>query len=252
MLAEDDPTLLEYALAQLNTVVNTFWTEISESLSGIETIYEQTSLPLQTRQLAALLASKVYYHLGSLDDALTFALSAGELFKVYDGHDGAKQPADQDYTDTIIATCIDKYIESRAAQEEGTVSSKLVGEVDGVSQEELDKMHLIVEQMFERCIRDKEFKQALGIALDSRRLDVIERIFGETKDPQLLTYVLEAVMSIVLKLDFRNKVSSFRTIRTPGRLIFSRKRTGSPTPRPAIRNPSLTGSLRHGPMLRSS
>ena len=210
LLAEDDPTLLEYALAQLNTLVNTFWTEISENLSGIETIYEQATLPLQTRQLAALLASKVYYHLGSLDDALTFALSAGELFKVYDAHDGAQDFADQDYTETIIATCIDKYVELRAAREEGLLAPK-AGEVDGVSQEDLDKMHSIVEKMFERCIRDREFKQALGIALDSRRLDIIEQIFHETKDPQLLTYILEALMTIVLKLEFRNKVSLSRS-----------------------------------------
>lgn len=36
----------------------------------------------QQHQLAALVASKVYYHLGSFEDSLTYALGAGELFDV--------------------------------------------------------------------------------------------------------------------------------------------------------------------------
>jgi hypothetical protein len=33
-------------------------------------------------ELAALVASKVYYHLGSFEDSLTYALGAGDLFDV--------------------------------------------------------------------------------------------------------------------------------------------------------------------------
>lgn len=33
-------------------------------------------------KLAALVASKVYYHLGSFEDSLNFALGAGDLFDV--------------------------------------------------------------------------------------------------------------------------------------------------------------------------
>lgn len=36
----------------------------------------------QQNQLAALVASKVYYHLGAFEDSLTFALGAGSLFDV--------------------------------------------------------------------------------------------------------------------------------------------------------------------------
>jgi 26S proteasome regulatory subunit N2 len=206
LLSEDDPTLLEYALSQLNSsLVNTFWTEISESISAIEQVYENADLPKETRQLAALVASKVYYHLQSLDDALTFALAAGPLFDV---ETAQSDPASFDYYETIIATCIDKYVDSRAAQEDAASTSGKAAttHVDAVSAEDLDKMQSIVEQMFARCMKDREYRQALGIALDARRLDVIERIFSETKDASLLSYVLEVVMSIVLKLDFRNKV----------------------------------------------
>jgi 26S proteasome regulatory subunit N2 len=202
-------------LQQLNdNLVNSFWTEISDHLSSIEVVYENTDLPSETRKLAALLASKVYYHLDSLDDALTFALSSGDLFKVEsDPSDRTQAPnGDLDYTETIIATCIDKYVENRVAREEGSSSiSVLTGKqaqlTNQVSPEDLDKMQVIVERMWTRCIKDKEFKQAVGIALDARRLDVIERIFENTKNSEILTYILEAAMTIVLKLDFRNRVS---------------------------------------------
>lgn len=211
LLSESDPTLIQYALEQLNSLVNSFWAEISDEISSIEVLYEnEADLPQSTRQLAALLASKVYYHLGSLDDALTFALNADGLFKVEAAN------GDEDYTDTIIATCIDKYVENREASEEH--GSKATVGAGGDSQKELDKMQKIVEQMFTRCIEDKEYKQALGIALDARRLDVVERIFNETKDSSLLTYVLDAVMTIVLKLEFRNKVSLGPLFRNPSQL----------------------------------
>lgn len=207
LLSEDDPTLLSYALSQLNSsLINSFWAEISDSISSIEVVSENNDLPRDTRQLAALLASKVYYHLGSLDDALSYALNAGDVFKVA----GGDANGDQDYTDTIIATCIDKYVEVKGAEEEGssTASTSLMDS----NTQDMDRMQAIVEQMFQRCIQDKEYKQAMGIALDARRLDVIEKVFQETKDSSLLLYVLDAVMTILLKLDFRNKV------REPARL----------------------------------
>lgn len=75
--------------------------------------------------------------------------------------------------------------------------------------------------MFERCERDGEFKQvrspvflpfllfvssetelmrvvghvqAIGIALSSHRLDVVKRVFDNTKDASLLEWVLEVVV----------------------------------------------------------
>jgi 26S proteasome regulatory subunit N2 len=49
-------------------------------LHSSESLYENEAF--QYRELAALVCSKVYYHLGSLDNALTYALGAGYLFDV--------------------------------------------------------------------------------------------------------------------------------------------------------------------------
>ncbi len=33
----------------------------------------------------------------------------------------------------------------------------------------------IVNRMFQRCFEDKKFKQAIGIAIETRRLDIVEK-----------------------------------------------------------------------------
>jgi hypothetical protein len=58
-----------------------------------ESLYEDENF--KHRELAALVSSKVYYHLGSLDNALTYALGAGRLFDVNDK---------TEYVETIIGS----------------------------------------------------------------------------------------------------------------------------------------------------
>ena len=71
-----------FALKKLNDIVDVFWAEISEAVDKIEMLYEDVSF--KHRNLAALVASKVYYHLGAFEESLTFALGADELFNVND------------------------------------------------------------------------------------------------------------------------------------------------------------------------
>ena len=80
LLDEDEYELKELALDRLNQIVDQFWAEISESIRKIEGLYEDDKFT--NRQLAALIASKVYYHLNEFDDSLQFALGAGHLFDV--------------------------------------------------------------------------------------------------------------------------------------------------------------------------
>ena len=60
--------------------------------------------------------------------------------------------------------------------------------------------------MFKRCFDDGEFNQAIGIALESRRLDVVEKAIKLGDSKALLNYVTESSMTLVQNLDFRNKV----------------------------------------------
>lgn len=48
-----------------------------------EALYEDESFP--ERELAALVAAKVYYHLQEYNESMVFALGAGKLFKLDHG-----------------------------------------------------------------------------------------------------------------------------------------------------------------------
>jgi 26S proteasome regulatory subunit N2 len=70
-----------------------------------EILYEDESFP--ERQLAALVLAKVYYHLQEYNESMTFALDAGDLFKLDKGGE---------FEETIISKCIDTYINVSAAR----------------------------------------------------------------------------------------------------------------------------------------
>ncbi|CAB5365188.1 unnamed protein product, partial [Rhizophagus irregularis] len=91
LLDESEEELKIYALEKLNTLVDQFWAEISDAVSKIEILYEDEFFP--QRKLSALVASKVYYHLGEFDDSLTFALGAEDMFDA---------SSKSEYVETII------------------------------------------------------------------------------------------------------------------------------------------------------
>ncbi|SOV05444.1 probable RPN2 - 26S proteasome regulatory subunit [Ustilago sp. UG-2017a] len=194
LLDEQEPELQSYALKRLDSLVHQFWAEIADAISKIEILYEDERFP--DRQLAALVASKIYFHLGEHDEALMFALGAGPLFDV---------EVKDEYVDTVVSKAIDKYIHDTtpaSAVVQGDTSLKAPAQ-----KSEIDpRLKTIVDQMFARCIADKEFKQALGIALETQRLDVIEEVYSVTHDADLLTYVLESSVGVVPSIEVRNQI----------------------------------------------
>ncbi|CAG08091.1 unnamed protein product, partial [Tetraodon nigroviridis] len=153
-----------------------------------EVLYEDETF--RSRAFAALVASKVFYHLGAFEESLNYALGAGELFNVTD---------ESEYVETIIAKCIDHYTKLRVEnaelpedQEKKTVDPRLEG---------------IVNKMFQRCLDDRMYKQAIGIALETRRLDMFEKTIFESNDVSgLLAYSLKVCMSLMQNKKFRNEV----------------------------------------------
>ncbi|CAB1324704.1 unnamed protein product, partial [Coregonus sp. 'balchen'] len=188
LLDEEEPQLKEFALHKLNSIVNDFWAEISGSVDKIEVLYEDETF--RSRAFAALVASKVFYHLGAFDESLNYALGAGDLFNVTD---------DSEYVETIIAKCIDHYTKQRVEnaelpedEEKKSIDPRLEG---------------IVNKMFLRCLGDHKYKQAIGIALETRRLDIFEKTILESNDVSgLLAYSLKVCMSLMQNKKFRNEV----------------------------------------------
>lgn len=188
LLDEQDPQLQEFALTKLNETVDQFWPDISDDVTSIEILYEDADFP--KRELAALVASKVYYHLGDLTQSTNYALGAGELFDIN---------SRDEYVETIVSHCIDTYIQTHQANYPSQSATKSAIKQDA-------RLSLVVEKMLQRCYADREYKQALGIALESKRIDLLERTIEQSKDDNLLSYVLETSMTVVEDLQFRDDV----------------------------------------------
>ncbi|XP_065075049.1 26S proteasome non-ATPase regulatory subunit 1 [Ochlerotatus camptorhynchus] len=186
LLDEPIQELKVFALKKLDTIVDEFWPEISEAVEKIEILHEDKGFA--QHDLAALVASKVYYHLGSFEDSLTYALGAGDLFDVN---------ARNEYVDTIIAKCIDHYTHLRVQLAENPTKAKAIDA----------RLEAIVNRMIQRCLDDGQSRQALGIALETRRMDVVESSIMKADDiPGMLAYAFQITMSLIQNRAFRNTV----------------------------------------------
>jgi 26S proteasome regulatory subunit N2 len=67
-----------------------------------EALIDEPSFP--EKELAASIASKVFYYLEEYEESLRLALEAGEKFDLNER---------SQYVETLIHKCIDKYIEKR-------------------------------------------------------------------------------------------------------------------------------------------
>ncbi|KAJ3908642.1 D-isomer specific 2-hydroxyacid dehydrogenase [Lentinula edodes] len=193
LLSEPDPVFKQHALKSLNDLVPRFWAEISEHIALIESLYDNDDMPKDARDSAALLASKVYYFLGEYVESLSFALGAGNAFEAE-----SRVLGSEEYVETVMSMAIDKYIELCTEEQ---ASSK---------QDKIDpRLQRIIENIFTRCISEGEYKQAVGIALESRRLDIISRIYEQVKDTSILSYAMEAVIDSGFSLSYRDTVLRF-------------------------------------------
>ncbi|KAK9262293.1 armadillo-type protein [Lipomyces tetrasporus] len=220
LLDEPDQSLQVYALENLNQLADEFWAEIADYVTKIEELYEDEHFPQS--KLAALVASKVYYNLAEFDQSMHFALAAGDLFDL---------SVKTEYVETIVSKCIDSYIQS--SQEAFDAPRKDQPEV-APDPNLVD----VVERMFSRCIEEGEYKHAIGVALEARRLDTIEKCInhafqggltnGKSEDTRLLSdgvngiddqekkfevagaelinYVFEASMALVANKRWRDEV----------------------------------------------
>lgn len=104
MLSDNIQEKQVYALRKIAQIVDYQWPEISDQLPRIESLMDEESFP--EKQLAASIASKVFYYLQEHDEALRLALEAGDRFDI--SHDTL-------YTETLVHKCIDLYIQKRVA-----------------------------------------------------------------------------------------------------------------------------------------
>ncbi|GAB4844091.1 26S proteasome non-ATPase regulatory subunit 1 A [Ancistrocladus abbreviatus] len=186
MLNENHPTLKLYALSNLNAFAHYFWPEISTSVPLIESLYEDEEF--SQRQLAALLVSKVFYFLGELNDSLSYALGANTQFDVSE---------DSDYVRTLLEKAIDAYATLKKKEAE---SKSQAVKID-------PRLEAIVERMLEKCISDGRYQQAIGMAIECRRLDKLEEAVTKSDNVHgTLSYCINISHSYVTSRECRQEV----------------------------------------------
>jgi 26S proteasome regulatory subunit N2 len=85
-----------------DAIIRQFWAEIADVLDQIEILHEDANFP--SRNLAALVASKVYFNLESYEVSLNFALAAGDMFDVTER---------SEYVQMMINNAITQYSKQR-------------------------------------------------------------------------------------------------------------------------------------------
>ncbi|KAF8442751.1 armadillo-type protein [Terfezia claveryi] len=238
LLDEPNDEIKCYALKQLDASVHQFWAELADHVSKIEELYESSDFP--EKELAALVTSKIYYHLQEYDESMAFALGAGDLFHI---------TAKSEYEETMIEKCIEKYIAIstqnatilEASSNPPTFSTEDIPasfrsssnrkrsllDSEDLEVEKIDpRLENVVEKLFRSCFETKDYRPAIGIAIEARRLDVVEEGIrlasergkraakgrqtndGAEKDQgmELMEYVLEIAMSVVQEITLRNKL----------------------------------------------
>ena len=186
LLEDSNPTIKRYALQKLDDIVDEFWTEISDVVDKIEVLYEDENFA--DRKLAALITSKVFYHLGVYEDAMNFALGAGDKFDV---------SVKSEYVDTILSQCLDAYVKLRLRMVDGREENVLID----------NRLESIVNRMFKQCFDEQKFKLAVGMALETRRVDFFEDAIKQSDDiHSMLVYCMKIVLSLIDNRDFRNNV----------------------------------------------
>lgn len=185
MLKEKHPILKLHALNNLNVFMEKFWPEIAAEIAQIELVYENEHF--EHRHLAALVASKVFYHLGDLTESLVYALGAASLFNVAER---------SEYVQTLVAKCVDEYISINARLEKGEGCFYLD-----------PRLVEVVDRVLDQCLMDGKSEQALGIALECRRLDKLEEAITTGQHPETnLSYCLKLSQTFVNSRHFRQDV----------------------------------------------
>ncbi|AES68541.2 26S proteasome regulatory subunit rpn2, putative [Medicago truncatula] len=126
----------------------------------------------------------VFNYLGELNDSLSYALGAGPLFDV---------SQDSDHVHTLLAKAIDEYAIFKSKADDSI-------KVD-------PRMEVIVERLLNKCIVDGKYQQAMGTAIECRRLDKLEEAITRSDNVQgTLSYCIHVSHSFVKLREYRQEV----------------------------------------------
>ncbi|GFE54484.1 26S proteasome regulatory protein [Babesia ovis] len=187
LLSERDDASRELGLRQLDVLVDKFWPEIADSLELIHHLHNDTKFHAQ--DFAALVLSKVYFHLNNYSKALQYALAAGDHFNLQES---------SEYVNIIVANAVDEYIRNRQATVEGDNGNIPAGVVCGFQQQ----LEALVTRLITMSVEAGDEQHAIGIAIDARRLDFVCDILHNSSSCGTLINYTMGLLENVISRDF--------------------------------------------------
>ncbi|KAG5475090.1 hypothetical protein CUR178_04540 [Leishmania enriettii] len=192
LLSEQENLVVLFALKRLSSLMDTFWHEVSGELHLIEELAASEKLADETRRLASLVASQVYFHLGEYSDSVKHALAAGTAF------DATTRSL---FTDTILSRCIDTYVvyQETPERERAELPPKL---------EELFVSLTRSWVMENETLAD--LKEMVGFTVRALRLDFLEKVLrqalSKTRSAEILNFTFYVANVLLQDITFRRKV----------------------------------------------
>lgn len=141
---------------------------------------------------AALLLSRLNFHLGDHDRSVVYALRAGDAFNIEER---------SQFVETILSAILDRYTQSR-----------VTAKTDSAALLERGALEVIFERVVHCSLRDRQFRQLIGMALDCRRLDILEAAVKAAASPDeaasLLYYARQVASTQLSCAEFRAKATA--------------------------------------------
>jgi len=151
LLEGKSPTgLKQHAVDKLLEMVDWCWPQIAEAVP----LVEQAAKELPEPSRCHLLLAKTFFHLGDYERAVGEALMAGPAFDV---------STSNAFTDAMLAKMVALYATSRQKGD------------DEVSMG-LKRLEQMVEAMIRYCSRKGDLHSGIGLAIEARRLDLVQAL----------------------------------------------------------------------------
>lgn len=144
LLNDPQAEVCAHAVATLLQLVDYFWYEVSDAIPRLSVLAQQLPQP----EPVWLLLAKLHFHLGDHEESVRCALKAGTLFSISE-----RSP----FVESTVAKAIDLYVALRRRDE--AAEPVLVQ---------------LVERLAQECLATREYRQAIGIAIECHRLDILE------------------------------------------------------------------------------
>ncbi|KAI8873428.1 26S proteasome regulatory complex, non-ATPase subcomplex, Rpn2/Psmd1 subunit [Ramicandelaber brevisporus] len=211
---ESDDRLKLAGLEGLNKQLGHDWIGVDENeLKKLMALCDDADF--QHHELAALVVAKTVFHMGFLDQAVAFALRAGQKFDLSE---------DSLFVKTVLNTAADDYIKQSVqlynnkatAAAERAIDDGNDGDDDmdmdtgavAVAQSTIDPR---LENFFERIVRHtastkQGLQHAIGIVIEARRLDALKEILLNGDTGLLLEYIHDKILALVQHRAFRREL----------------------------------------------